>query len=97
MFYKIEVRPLATIEIIEAYDWYELQRDGLGVEFLNELDKFYESLLRNPDAYSYYEQPVREGKVHRFPYRVVYEVFETVIVIYSVFMSKQDPIRKRIM
>jgi hypothetical protein len=25
MFYKIEVRPLATIEIIEAYDWYELQ------------------------------------------------------------------------
>jgi hypothetical protein len=34
MAYKIEVRALATIEIIEAYDWYELQRAGLGDEFL---------------------------------------------------------------
>jgi len=95
MHYKIELRPLATVEIIEAYDWYELQKEGLGLEFLNELDSFYESLYRNPDTYSYYEMPVREGKVKRFPYTVVYEVVETSIVIYSVFMAKQDPSKKR--
>ena len=33
MQYKIEVRPLAALEIIEAYDWYELQKAGLGLEF----------------------------------------------------------------
>ena len=33
MQYKIEIRPLATIEIIEAYDWYELQREELGFDF----------------------------------------------------------------
>jgi hypothetical protein len=37
MQYKIEIRPLATIEIIEAYDWYESQREGLGLEFLHKL------------------------------------------------------------
>ncbi len=95
MQYKIEVRPLAVLEIIEAYDWYELQRVGLGLEFLNELDTFYERLHRNPHIYSYYETPVREGKVNRFPYTVVYEVIETSIVIYSVFMAKQDPSKKR--
>ncbi len=36
MAYKIEIRPLAAIEILEAYDWYELQREGLGMEFLME-------------------------------------------------------------
>lgn len=95
MNYNIEIRPLAAIEIIEAYDWYELQRVGLGLEFLNELDTFYDSLQRNPHTYSFYEKPVREGKIKRFPYSVVYEVIKATIVIYSVFMVKQDPTKKR--
>ncbi len=95
MDYKIEVRQLAVFEIIEAYDWYELQREELGLEFLDELDKLYENLLSNPNIYSYYDKPVREGKLNRFPYTVIYEVFDSTIIIYSVFMAKQDPAKKR--
>src|SRR5687768_1522890 len=95
MTYKLEIRPLAVIEILEAYDWYELQREGLGMEFLQELEKIYTTLQRNPDTYSYYEKPVRQGKVKRFPYTVVYEIFDDTIVVYSVFMFKQDPSKKR--
>jgi len=95
MAYKIEVRHLATLEAIEAFDWYELQKEGLGVEFLDELEQFYKSLLHNPHTHSYYDKPVREGKVNRFPYTIVYEVFDSVIVVYSVFMNKRDPVRKR--
>ena len=51
MAYKFEIRPLATIEIFEAYDWYEQQREGLGMEFLIELEIFYTTLQRNPDTY----------------------------------------------
>jgi toxin ParE1/3/4 len=47
MAYEIEIRPLAVVEIIDAYDWYETQRQGLGLEFLNELENFYNSLLIN--------------------------------------------------
>jgi hypothetical protein len=95
MDFKLEIRPLAAIEIIEAYDWYEMQRAGLGMEFLTELENFYTTLLRNPDTYSYYEKPVRQGVINRFPYTVVYEKINEVIVIYSVFMYKQDPDKKR--
>ena len=95
MAYKFEIRPLATIEIFEAYDWYELQREGLGMEFLMELEIFYTTLQRNPDTYSYYQKPVRQGSLDRFPYTVVYENFDDVIVIYSVFMYRQDPDKKR--
>jgi hypothetical protein len=95
MAYKFEIRPLATIEIFEAYDWYELQREGLGMEFLMELEIFYTTLQRNPDTYSYYQKPVRQGTLDRFPYSVVYEAFDDLIVIYSVFMYRQDPDKKR--
>jgi hypothetical protein len=93
--YKLELRPLAALEVIEAYDWYESQREGLGIEFLGELDAFYNKLLENPAIHSYYQKPVRSGKINRFPYIVIYEVFEDAVVVYSVFMGKQDPIKKR--
>jgi hypothetical protein len=96
MAYKLEVRPLATIEILEAFDWYELQREGLGVEFLDELETFYSTLLHNPSSHGYYDKPIRQGKINRFPYVVVFEIFEESIVVYSVFMSKQDPSKKRL-
>lgn len=95
MAYNIEIRPLAAMEIVEAYDWYELQREGLGSEFLEEINNFHDSLLRNPLSYSFYDEPVRQGKVNRFPYTVVYEVLDTAIIIYSVFMTSQDPSKKR--
>ena len=95
MAFKLEIRQLAAIEIIEAYDWYEAQRTGLGIEFLFELDKFYETIFRNPDTYSYYEKPVRQGTLNRFPFTVVYELFQETIVVYSVFMYKQNPDKKR--
>jgi toxin ParE1/3/4 len=50
MAYKLEIRPLAAMEVLEAYDWYELQREGLGSEFLEELEMFYTSILRNPTS-----------------------------------------------
>jgi toxin ParE1/3/4 len=95
MNYKIEFRALATLEVIEAHDWYELQREGLGHEFLDAVEMFLNTLQINPEIYSYYEAPVRQGSLARFPYTVVYEIFEKTIVVYSVFMEKQSPDKKR--
>lgn len=95
MPYKITIRPLAALEIIEAYDWYESQQKGLGEDFIGELENFYSQLSIHPSAFSYYEIPVRQGKIKRFPYVVVFEVFDHEIVVYSVFMTKRDPEKKR--
>jgi hypothetical protein len=54
-------------------------------------------LKNNPKTHSYYEKPVRQGSLKRFPYVVVYEIFDSTIVIYSFFMAKQDPAKKRMM
>lgn len=95
MSFELEIRPIARIEILEAYDWYEAQRAGLGVEFLEALEQFYEILHVNPHTFSYYDEPVRDGKINRFPYTVAYEVVKNTIIIYSVFMVRQHPDKKR--
>ena len=94
MKYSLEIRPLATVEIIEAYSWYESQREGLGIEFLDSIEAFNDMLLNNPYIHSYYQEPVRHGTLDRFPYSVVYEIFEDSVIIYSVFMHKRNPIHK---
>lgn len=94
MSLPINFRPRASLEIYDAYDWYEKQKEGLGHEFLKELDEFFESLNRNPFTYSYYEKPIRQGTLRRFPYTVIYEVFPAEVIIYSVFMKHQDPAKK---
>lgn len=43
MLYEIEIAPLAKLEILDVYDWYELERKGLGEEFLEELELFLTS------------------------------------------------------
>ncbi len=96
MAYKIEIRPFAALEIIEAFDWYELQEEDLGLKFLSDLELFNSTLLINPHIYSYYEKPVRQGLLKKFPYQVVYEVLDEKIIVYSVFMAKQNPSKKRI-
>ena len=95
MVYRLLIRPLAANEIIDASDWYNEQKEGLGTEFIAELDSFFNNLLNNPFAYSYFEKPVRQGKIDRFPYLIVYEIFDDQIVVYSVFMAKRSPSRKR--
>ena len=95
MKYEIEVRPNAIFETSEGFEWYESQREGLGYEFLEEVETFYEGLSGNPFTCSFFEEAVRQGVLKRFPYCVVYEVFENVVVVYHVFMTSQDPSKKR--
>lgn len=95
MHFSLELRPLAVLEIVEAADWYTEQKAGLGDEFLAEMDLFFDTVLHNPFTYSFFDEPVREGRIHRFPYKVVYEVFDKKIVIYTVFMARQNPGKKR--
>ena len=38
--FQFIIRDKALVEIKEAYDWYELQVEGLGERFLNKLEYY---------------------------------------------------------
>ena len=94
MDYDFEIKPLATIEAIDAYDYYESIRPGLGEDFFTEVEAFYQNLVANPTAYSYYDKPTRQGKIKRYPYVVIFEVEENKIIVYSIFNTNQNPSSK---
>lgn len=91
MNYKLLVKAEVIQDMKEAFDWYENKRLGLGLEFLDEVDQYYDRIVQNPERY----QPHRNQRVaimQRFPYKVVYEIEqEATIVVYAVYHDKRNP------
>ena len=90
---QIIVRPEAEAEVQQAFDWYEEQSEGLGLEFLRALEACLSGLTRNPFAYIVVKVPnVRRALVRRFPYALFYLVDDEAIVVIAVFNVKREPI-----
>lgn len=94
MSYKIEERQEAVENVLDAFNWYESREDGLGYRFLSELDDFYDKLERHPEAYSYVNETLREGKLVHFRYLVIFEIQGDKVIVFKVFHAKQDPSKK---
>ena len=47
---RFRTEPEASLELEEAAQWYEQRRSGLGIEFLEEIDRALEFIARFPEA-----------------------------------------------
>ena len=91
MAYQLTVSDRATQEIGEAYEWYQEQRPGLGVEFLEALDVQYQSILRSPRLYTQTQRGIRRALLPRFPYGVFYAAMGEIISVLAVVRTSRSP------
>jgi mRNA-degrading endonuclease RelE of RelBE toxin-antitoxin system len=90
MKYKLIVKPEAIDDMSSGFYWYENKRAGLGSEFLDEVDEFYSRITQNPEHYQSHKNQ-RAAVLHRFPYKIIYEIEGESKVVYAVYHDKQDP------
>jgi len=85
------VKAEAIKDMAEAYTWYESKRPGLGSEFLDEVDKYFEMITQNPKHYQSFRN-LKVAIMNRFPYKIVYDIErEEMIVVYAVYHDKRNP------
>lgn len=89
------VRPDAAADIEEAHSWYEVQRPGLGDEFLSAVRAVFEVLLESPRRYRVVHRDTRRANLRRFPFSVFYRIVDTDIVVIACFNASRDPRRWR--
>ena len=90
---QLIVRPEAEREVQQAFDWYEEQSKGLGLEFLRAIEACLSGVTRNPFAYTVVKIPnVRRAVIRRFPYALFYLIDDESIVVIAVFNVKRRPI-----
>lgn len=82
----------AEQELVDAAAYYEQQKPGLGLEYLEEVERSVNFLIRYPEAGSNIRGSVRRLILPKFPYSLLYRVLETgQIRILAVAHHKRRP------
>jgi hypothetical protein len=83
----------AETELKEAMEFYQSAREGLGAEFLAEVQTAASLIESFPLAWSPLSPRTRRCRMHRFPYGLFYQVRSDEILIVSVMDLRRDPKR----
>lgn len=91
MSLPIRFDPAASHELLEAAEFYDLERPGLGVEFLDELEAALKQLGDNPESCPVELGETRKLVLARFPYSVMYWIDASAIVVTAVAHQRRRP------
>jgi len=89
--YAIEAARAVEADVEAAFNWYEGEEPGLGLEFLEELRAAYHRILDHPLGYQDLRSGIRRALTRRFPYAVYFSIEEEAIVIVAVLSTARDP------
>jgi plasmid stabilization system protein ParE len=88
---RVQFRPEAKAEALEAKAWYETHAPGLGYEFARALEAAIQSAVRNPLAFASIEGECRRVLMRRFPYSVVFRLGPKSMLVVAVFHHRREP------
>jgi len=81
----------SLLEIDEAFLYYEDQLEGLGFEFIEELERATARIEQFPLAWSRFSNNARKCILNRFPYSVIYSYDSSAIIILAVAHTHRKP------
>lgn len=95
MNYKIVFLKPASRELEDSFIWYEEKKNGLGHEFIDEIEYYLNLIENNPLLFEKYEDQadLRRIPLIRFPFLIIYWIAKQDKIIYidAVFHSKRKP------
>jgi len=78
-------------ELGQALEYYERAVPGLGLEFLDEVERTVRRILLQPEAWTRLSETHRRCRMRRFPYGVIYSVDGDVVLVVAVFHLNRHP------
>jgi hypothetical protein len=92
--YELIILEEALADLETAYWWYDSEVSGLGEELISEWEIASEFIRKYPWSAIVYKGSIRQARMMKFPFFIMYEVIETQVVVYSVVDNRMHP-RKR--
>jgi plasmid stabilization system protein ParE len=81
----------AEQEMLEAAQYYEYRRSGLGSSFLVEIQQAVDEIANSPETWPITLYEIRQRSIKRFPYRVLYRNDLDKIVIIAIMHLRRHP------
>lgn len=94
MVYKIVLTQIARKDILFAMDWYDDQQQDLGLRFYNDYAAARQYLSLNPFLFRKGTHGFYELKLSIFPYLIIYDIMDNIVIIHAVFNTSKNPGKK---
>ena len=93
MSYDLLFSSEAELDIQEAIDWYEEQRQGLGLEFAMRFEDALQFLKEQPQMYAKIYNEVRSVLMNQFSYAIFYTIngLQKEVQIFAVVHTSRIP------
>ena len=88
---KVRFLTQAQLELDDAVAWYNQRSDGVGQEFLDEIDRVVHRAIRFPLSCPEIEPEIRRGLIPRFPYGLIYGIDGDTLVVIAVAHLHRHP------
>lgn len=89
--YRLEAEAAVEYDVESAFEWYETEGPGLGLEFLAQLRSAYRRILENPLRYQEQRSGIRRALTRQFPYAVYFSIEDDAILILAVLHTARNP------
>ncbi|MBT4451801.1 MAG: type II toxin-antitoxin system RelE/ParE family toxin [Gammaproteobacteria bacterium] len=89
--HNIIFHPDIEHEVKASYKWYQGQTNGLGDDFLNELETAFETITGLPDTWPIFQLDFRRFLLSKFPYSVIYRAHNKTIFVVAVMHNSRKP------
>lgn len=87
----IKLHPKAQNDLKTALDHYFGIDPKLETRFLNTLDLTFSKIKKFYKIYPFETQTAQKCVMKDFPYIIIYEKYENIIMILAIFHTKRDP------
>lgn len=88
---KIEFLEPAYKEYQEAIKYYNLQNDGLGDRFIEEINRTISIISNYPELFSEYTVNTRKAVINIFPYNIIYSYKNDIITVIAIAHHHRKP------
>ncbi|CAN5268219.1 type II toxin-antitoxin system RelE/ParE family toxin [soil metagenome] len=88
---RFQYHPEAARELTRSIEYYEEKTEGLGAEFLDEVENAIAQVLTHPDSGTLLTDVDRRVLLNRFPFEIIYEVSEDLLTINAVMHLRRNP------
>lgn len=91
MTYEVRLRDEADRDLTAAALWYELNRPGLGHDFIDEAARALHSISEQPAMYPVVWRGIHRTLMNRFPFGIYFRIRNDTVVVLAVMHGSRHP------
>ncbi len=88
---ELILRPAVKQEIDEIISYYEKQKRGVGLLFLEILDMLLSRVHHHPEQFQEVHKQIRRAVLKDFPYNIYFRMYKNQIIVLAVTHQKRNP------